>query len=82
MASANPLYPLLLNSFRPIYRHLTGQFFAIAGVAAVVLAYHPEILAAVRRRSPQAAGRAMGRMLDHGRQRLEAVIAATKGGSP
>ena len=82
MASANALYPLLLNSFRPIYRHLTGQFFALEGVAAEVLAYHREILATVARRAPQAAARAMGRMLDHGRQRLEAVIAAAQGGSP
>lgn len=77
MASGNDLYPLLLNSFRQIYHHLAGQFYTVDGVTSTVLAFHREILAAIRDRDAAAAGDAMGRMLDHGRRLLGEVIEKT-----
>jgi GntR family transcriptional regulator, transcriptional repressor for pyruvate dehydrogenase complex len=74
MASGNDLYTLLLNSFRQIYRHLAGQFYSLPRVARAVLTFHEDILAAVEQQNADAAAEAMGRMLDHGRQRLHQVI--------
>ena len=74
MASGNDLYPLLLNSFRQIYRHLAGQFYTVPDVAPVVMDFHSEIFAAVADQDETAAAEAMGRMLDHGRRLLQEVI--------
>ena len=81
MVSGNDLYPLLLNSFRQIYRHLAGQFYTVAHVAPTVVAFHREILAAVKNRDAAAAEDAMGRMLDHGRRLLREVIEKADGQS-
>ncbi|MFH1983935.1 MAG: FadR/GntR family transcriptional regulator [Pseudomonadota bacterium] len=79
MASANPLYPLLLNSFRNVYRHLTKRFFTIAGSARRTHQFHREIVAAIAAGEKTRATEIMGRMLAHGRRMLLTVIEETQG---
>lgn len=75
MAGDNQSYPLLLNSFKPIYTNLSGQFFKEPEVVPIVIAGHHELADAVADRDDQNAMAAMRRLLLHGEERLRAVIA-------
>jgi DNA-binding FadR family transcriptional regulator len=74
LASANQVYPLILNSFKGVYTHLTGTFFRrLAGspVVAEVHAFHHQLLEAVERRDSAAAAAVMTEMLRHGERYLK-----------
>lgn len=74
MASANPLYPMLLNSFQNIYRHLTRLFFTIAGSARQTQQFHQKIVASIGTRDETTTTETVNRMLAHGRRMLLTVI--------
>jgi len=74
MASDNLSYPLLLNSFKPIYTNLSGQFFEDPAVAPVVQEFHGEIVEAIASRDSREAMAVMRQMLAHGENRLMAII--------
>lgn len=74
MASANPVYPMLLNSFRPVYRHLTRRFFSITGSARETHRFHEAIAAAVGAGDENETVDTVGRMLAHGRRMLLSII--------
>ncbi len=76
MATDNLVYPMLLNSFKPVYTLLTSQFFADPDVAPLVFGLHREIVAAVEARDAEAAAETMRRLLDHGEARLRRQLAA------
>lgn len=74
LASANQVYPLILNSFKGVYTHLTGTFFrkhAGSPVVAKVHAFHRQLLEAVERRDSAAAAEVMTEMLRHGEHYLK-----------
>lgn len=75
MATDNPIHPLLLNTFKPFYTNLTGQFFSNPEVWSVVTAYHQRLLDAITGQKEQAAARLMTRLLDHGEQHLKSILA-------
>lgn len=75
MATDNLLYPLLLNSFKPIYTNLTRQFFRDPEVAASVFEYHRQLAAAVEARDGAQAETVMREMLANGEDRLRQIIA-------
>ncbi|MFZ5570806.1 MAG: FadR/GntR family transcriptional regulator [Thermodesulfobacteriota bacterium] len=74
MATDNQSYPLLLNSFKPVYTNLSGQFFREPGVVPIVIAGHHELLDALAERNQQQAMAAMRRLLEHGEERLRVII--------
>jgi DNA-binding FadR family transcriptional regulator len=54
-ASANLVYPLILNSFRNIYIHFTAAFFRQRADTAVideVIQYHQRLIDAIANRQP------------------------------
>ena len=69
IASGNLVYPLIINSFKGVYTHLTGQFFSRycgTPVADAVRQFHKQIVAAFERREAEAAVATMTAMLNHG----------------
>jgi len=75
IATDNLLYPLLLNSFKPVYTNLSGQFFKDSALVETVFAFHKEIVSAIAEKDQQQAAERMGRMLSHGEDRLRKIIA-------
>jgi DNA-binding FadR family transcriptional regulator len=69
IASGNLVYPLIINSFKGVYTHLTGQFFSRycgTPVADAVRQFHLQIVAAIEHREAEAAVATMTAMLNHG----------------
>ena len=74
IATGNLLYPLLLNSFKPVYTNLSGQFFQDPTVVSVVFDFHQKIIAAISDRVEQRAADLMHQLLSHGEDRLRKMI--------
>lgn len=75
IATDNLLYPLLLNSFKPVYTNLSGQFFQDSAVIDIVFDFHKKIAAAVAGKDERDAAAFMHQMLVHGEDRLRKIIA-------
>ena len=75
IATDNLLYPLLLNSFKPVYTNLSGHFFQDPTVVDVVFDFHKKIGAAIGDQDEQHAADLMHQMLSHGEDRLRKIIA-------
>ena len=75
IATDNQLYPLLLNSFKPIYTNLTRVFFRNPEVVASVFEYHGQLVAAIEARDGKLAETVMREMLANGEDRLRQIIA-------
>ncbi len=74
MATDNLSYPMLLNSFRPVYTSLSGQFFQDTDVIPVVFNFHKEMVDALEKQDDVKAVDVMHRMLIHGEERLREII--------
>jgi GntR family transcriptional repressor for pyruvate dehydrogenase complex len=74
ISTDNLLYPLLLNSFKPVYTNLSGQFFKDSTVVGVVFDFHKKIVAAISDRAEQLAADLMHQMLSHGEDRFRKII--------
>jgi DNA-binding FadR family transcriptional regulator len=74
ISTDNLLYPLLLNSFKPVYTNLTSQFFQDQSVVPVVFDFHRKLVDALRARDEQKAVDIMWRLLKHGEDRLKAIV--------
>ncbi|MBN1267721.1 MAG: FadR family transcriptional regulator [Anaerolineales bacterium] len=69
IASANRVYPMILNSFRSVYTHLTGLFFTTyQGREPVQRTFiaHRNILEKISQQEPEKAAILMADMLDEG----------------
>ena len=69
IVSGNLVYPLIINSFKGVYTHLTGGFFSRYGgtaVAEAVRQFHIQIVAAFECREAGSAVTTMMAMLNHG----------------
>lgn len=75
IATDNLLYPLMLNSFKPVYTNLSGQFFEDPDVVTAVFDFHNKIVVAVAKKDEKRAADLMSRMLIHGENRLRSIIA-------
>jgi len=75
MATDNLLYPLLLNSFKPIYTNLTRLFFRNPEVVASVFDYHGQLAAAIEAGDGKRSETIMREMLVNGEDRLRQIIA-------
>jgi len=74
IATDNLLYPLLLNSFQPVYTNLSGKFFQDPAVVDIVFDFHRKIVAAIADKDEQSAADLMHQMLSHGEDRLRKII--------
>ena len=77
IASANLVYPLILNSFKSVYTHLTGQFFHSYGQTRVigeVFFLHQQLVAVIAEQDPAGASAVMAEMLQHGEDYLRQII--------
>ncbi len=75
MAGGNLVYPLMMNSFKPLFTNISGRFFALPEVAATVLGFHEDLLAAITERNPAEAVDIMKRLLAHGETHVVEIIA-------
>lgn len=78
IASGNLVYPLIINSFKSVYTHLTGKFFswyAAKGIDVLrqVNTYHVRLLEAISAGDAQRAAEVMRKMLDHGSRYLATI---------
>lgn len=73
-ASGNFFYPLLLNSFKPIYLHLVELFYSDTSVCKTVFNYHTELYEAIQRKDEDKAKKIMTVLLKHGAEHLEQMI--------
>jgi DNA-binding FadR family transcriptional regulator len=74
ISTDNLLYPLLINSFKPVYTNLTGQFFQDASVVPKVFDFHRQLVDAIRERNEQQSVDIMWKLLKHGEERLREII--------
>jgi len=74
VASGNSVYPLLLNSFRPVYTNLSGQFFNDPQVTATVHKYHRNTAMAIESGDGKKAAAVMKELLRHGETHLRTMI--------
>lgn len=74
VASGNAVYPLLLNSFRPVYTNLSGQFFQDSQVIATVHQYHRDMVQALELKNGRKATSVMKAILHHGEKYLRKMI--------
>jgi GntR family transcriptional repressor for pyruvate dehydrogenase complex len=65
-ASGNRVYPLVINTFRPVYRILSERFYVALPDRAEVQAFHARLVDAIEARDIGGAAAAMARMLEHG----------------
>lgn len=69
IASGNLMYPLVINSFKNVYIHFTGEFFNACRATphlAEVFVYHRRLVQAIAARQPEEAVAVMVEMLAHG----------------
>jgi GntR family transcriptional regulator, transcriptional repressor for pyruvate dehydrogenase complex len=75
LASGNLIYPLILNSFKPVYTNLTTEFYTLAAPETVkeVYAFHSQLLNAIKTENPDLAHKIMQQMLKHGADKLQQI---------
>lgn len=74
IASGNEIYPLLMNSFRRIYRDILESFYADHGVVAPIFAFHERIVDAIAAGDEDGARRAMLELLSYSEANLRRIL--------
>ena len=74
LASGNMIYPLLLNSFKPFYTNLAGQFFEDRRVISTVFSFHRAFVDCVISQNTDRAEEIMKQILIHGEKHLKKLI--------
>jgi len=74
VASGNLVYPLLINSFRPVYMNFTSLFFTEPEVIPVTRGFHQRLLTALEKNDQKQAVAVMTEMLAHGERHLRTLI--------
>ncbi len=70
LASGNLVYPLLINSFKPVYTTMTSIFFSTPEVVPHVHSFHKKLVDAIENKDGAKASQIMSEMLAHGEQHL------------
>ncbi|PWH19689.1 MAG: GntR family transcriptional regulator [Anaerolineae bacterium] len=84
IASGNLIYPLVINSFKPLYTNLTSRFFKHHlgdQVIEEVFNFHRQLVQAIQSLNPHIAAMIMREMLNHGARHLMSLIGG-KNGNP
>jgi GntR family transcriptional repressor for pyruvate dehydrogenase complex len=77
VASGNLVYPLILNSFKNVYTHLTGLFFdryRHTPVVEDVFSLHRKLVDTIIRQEEARAAAIMREMLRHGEEQLKQIL--------
>lgn len=74
ITSNNAFYPLLINSFKPLYLNGSELFFSDLRFAPVVFDFHKELTKAIEEQDPQKAIEIMSRLLEHGMNNYFAMV--------
>jgi GntR family transcriptional repressor for pyruvate dehydrogenase complex len=82
MATDNPIYPLLINSFKEVYTNLAGLFFTDPSMPAVVFDIHGQMVQAIRDRDSESAADLMQKLIKHGEEHLKALVLAQERSQP
>jgi len=75
MASGNVIYPLLINSFKPVYMNFTSLFFSDPSMLPETVRFHRRLVQAIQDRDTQQAGSVMHETLMHGERHLRRILA-------
>lgn len=71
IASQNPIYPLILQSFEPLQKQFIRQFYSNLQDPQVVIDFHTAIVDAIEQREPSTSITVMDQLLTHGRTILQ-----------
>ncbi|MRR35247.1 FadR family transcriptional regulator [bacterium] len=82
LASGNIVYPLLLNSFKPVYTAMTSIFFSDPDIIPVTISFHERLERAIDKGKAKDAVAIMTEVLAHGEDHLISMIRAQRGGRP
>jgi fatty acid metabolism transcriptional regulator FadR len=74
MASGNLIYPLLINSFKPVYMNFTTLFFSDADMVPETIAFHRRLVKAIEDKDSDRAGAIMHETLAHGERHLRRIL--------
>ena len=80
LASGNLLYPMLLNSFKPLALNLTGIFYKDPAAAKVVHALQRQVVDCLIQRDAPAARQAIEKLFMHGETVVTAMLTSEKEG--
>jgi len=70
LASGNSVYPLLMNSFKPVIINLSTMFFTRRQIAREVFLFHCELTDAIKKRDVESSSEIMRKLIQHGREHL------------
>ncbi|MEA2101364.1 MAG: FadR/GntR family transcriptional regulator [Thermodesulfobacteriota bacterium] len=74
LATQNLVYPLLLNSLKPVYTNLTTQFFSDPEVTGNVFTLHGKLYQAIKAQAESMSVSLMQDLLDHGKEHLYKIF--------
>jgi GntR family transcriptional regulator, transcriptional repressor for pyruvate dehydrogenase complex len=74
MASNNAFYPLLVNSFKPLYLNNCEVFFSDLSLTPIVFQYHKDMVKAIADRESDRAADLMIKLLEHGMTNYFAMV--------
>jgi GntR family transcriptional regulator, transcriptional repressor for pyruvate dehydrogenase complex len=74
MASGNIIYPLLINSFKPVYKNFTMLFFSDPAMVPETVDFHRRMVKAIEEKDPDKATAIMHEMLAHGEHHLRKIL--------
>lgn len=74
LASGNEIYPLLLNSFKRIYKNILRLFYSDPSVVATVFGYHEKLAAAIEARDEAGSQACMLLILRYGEENLRRIM--------
>ncbi|RCK74314.1 MAG: Transcriptional regulator, GntR family [Anaerolineae bacterium] len=84
IASGNLVYPLVINSFKPVYTNLTSRFFKHylgKKIIEEVFDFHRQLVQAIQNLNPHISAMIMTEMLNHGARHLLS-LSGGKNGNP
>lgn len=74
LASGNQTYPLLINSFKPVYTNISGRFFGNPAVVPEMIGFQRRLIDAIDQQDDRLAAEVMGQLLSHGEEQLRAAM--------
>jgi len=74
IASGNEIYPLLLNSFKKIYKAILASFYSDPAVIPAVISYHSQLVKAIRAKNAEKARDGMTAILRYGEKNLRRIL--------
>jgi GntR family transcriptional regulator, transcriptional repressor for pyruvate dehydrogenase complex len=77
MASGNIIYPMLLNSFKPVYMNFTALFFSDPKMVPETVSFHRKLTWAIEEKDTDKATAIMHDTLKHGELHLRRILAKT-----